>query len=353
MALSIFVWGSVLHKHLKDAFYSYRLRWKRRRLLWRSWRKRRELIAVRKRSLPGSGVLVFSTMRNEMDRLPHWLKHYRSLGVVHFLIVDNKSDDGTAEYLSAQPDVSLWSTGDSYKASRFGVDWLTFLQRKFGSGRWCLTVDADEILIYSDYEKRPLPELVQWLDARGSQTFAAMMLDLYPQGPLGQSGSRPEADPIESLPYFDPWGYTWEHRPDRGIYSIRGGPRMRCFFQDTPHLAPHLHKIPLVKWRRSFVYLSSTHDLLPRRLNGAFDARRTDPTGVLLHTKFLDGVVEKSAEEKQRSEHFTHPIRYQGYYDQIIGGKSLWYSGSELFQGAEQLERFGLIRGGDWASNRR
>ena len=71
-------------------------------------------------------------MRNEIIRLPYFLEYYRKLGVAHFLIVDNDSDDGTGEYLADQPDVSLWHTTHSYKLSRFGVDWLTWLQIKIG-----------------------------------------------------------------------------------------------------------------------------------------------------------------------------------------------------------------------------
>ena len=82
-----------------------------------------------------------------MIRLPHWLDHHRALGVDHFLIVDNDSDDGTCAYLVSQPDVSLWTTRNSYKLSRFGMDWLTHLQRLYAHGHWCLTIDADEIFI--------------------------------------------------------------------------------------------------------------------------------------------------------------------------------------------------------------
>jgi len=75
---------------------------------------------------------LFATIRNEFDRLDAFLEHYRSLGVRHFLVVDNGSEDGSAEFLQTQPDVSLWVTHASYRQSRFGVDWLTWLQIKFG-----------------------------------------------------------------------------------------------------------------------------------------------------------------------------------------------------------------------------
>jgi len=149
-------------------------------------KRRNEISIVSKRSVPRDGVLVFSTMRNEILRVQHWLDHYRTLGVAHFFVVDNASDDGTAELLAAQSDVSVWTTSESYKASRFGVDWLTCLQRSFGHNRWCLTVDADEILVYPDCNTRGLHDLTAFLDATGRDAFGAIMLDMYPKGPVGQ-----------------------------------------------------------------------------------------------------------------------------------------------------------------------
>lgn len=326
-----------------DLVLAYRLRWKRRRLLYRSWRRRKELSKGVVRDIPANGVLVFSTMRNEMTRLPFWLHHYRAMGASHFLIVDNGSDDGTAAYLAEQEDVSLWTTQHSYKASRFGVDWLTNLHRKYGPGRWCLTVDADELLVYPDHDRRSLQDLTRTLEASGADSFGAMMLDLYPDGPLSQSKYMPGDDPTESIPFFDAEGYTWELKPQRSLISIRGGVRKRVFFEEAPDHAPHLHKIPLVKWKRGFAYLSSAHDLLPRRLNTAFDARRGLPTGVLLHTKFLDEIIEKSAQEKLRDEHFTHSARYDGYYDAIVSDPVLMGPSSVRYSGWQQLEQLGLM----------
>jgi hypothetical protein len=33
------------------------------------------------------------------------------------------------EYLAAQPDCSVWTTPDSYKRARFGIDWMNRLLR--------------------------------------------------------------------------------------------------------------------------------------------------------------------------------------------------------------------------------
>ena len=120
------------------------------------------------------------------------------------------------------------------------------------------------------------------------------------------------------------------------------------FFDEAPDHAPHLHKVPLVDWRRSYVYASSTHIALPRRLNSPLDARNSQPTGVLLHSKFLPEVVAKSADEKLRAEHFTHPARYQSYYDRIATNPNLIGPDSLRYKGPAQLEALGLMRRGAW-----
>ena len=79
----------------------------------RDWIDARELV-------PGD-ILLFATLRNEAPRLPYFLEYYRALGVDHFLIVDNGSDDGSADLLAEADDVSLWTTEKSYRQANFGV----------------------------------------------------------------------------------------------------------------------------------------------------------------------------------------------------------------------------------------
>ena len=104
------------------------LRLQRRYLQVRAFAKRQGLRTVMDRTgAIQDGPILFSTVRNEAVRLPFFLDHYRKLGVVHFLIVDNGSDDGTLELLRQSEDVSIWQTTASYKRARFGVDWLNGL----------------------------------------------------------------------------------------------------------------------------------------------------------------------------------------------------------------------------------
>ena len=185
----------------KELALAYRLRWKRRRLLFRALRKRHQLVAVnnRTRDIRHGDILAASTVRNEMLRLPHFLDHHRALGIGHFLFVDNDSSDGTRDYLAEQPDVSLWTTRGSYRRSRFGVDWQTWLLLRYGHGHWCLTLDADEILVYPFHDTRPLPALIDHLERNGRRSFGALMLDMYPKGPLGHQNYAPGDNPFQTL----------------------------------------------------------------------------------------------------------------------------------------------------------
>ncbi|MEM7488698.1 MAG: glycosyltransferase family 2 protein [Pseudomonadota bacterium] len=336
----------------EGAWAAYKLRWRRRRLRGRALAKLGQLRRIRRRTeaiAPGA-VLAFATVRNEAARLPFWFDHHRNLGVDHFLIVDNASDDGSADWLAAQPDVSLWSTAASYKASRFGVDWLTILLARYGHGHWCLTLDADELFLYAHHDVRPLRALTDWLDAHGRASMGALMLDLYPRGQLSEADHRPGDDPAAAMPWFDAGNYVMVRQPKLGNLWVQGGPRARAFFTADPRRAPTLSKVPLVRWNRRYAYVSSTHSLLPRWLNEVYARDGSEaPTGILLHTKFLPGIAEKSAEEKRRGEHFENSALYGPYYDALTADPTLWCEAStRLVGGWRQLEALGLMSRGGW-----
>lgn len=332
------------------ALQALRLRWKRRRLLWRAFRSRRQLALQKDRTAlitPGA-ILCFVCVRNESARLPFFLDHLRRLGVDHFLAVDNGSTDGTAQLLAAQPDLSLWTTQASYKASRFGVDWLGWLQLKYGHDHWCLTLDADEILTYPDWQNRSLRTLTAWLDNHNLPAMGALMLDLYPKGPLSAQSYVAGQDPVSVLGWFDAGPYRWQVQPMMQNLWVQGGARERVFFAEEPHKSPTLNKIPLIKWHRRYAYVNSTHSALPARLNATY-IHASAPTAVLLHTKFLPSVIEKSAEEKQRAQHFARPAEYGSYYDSLMADPDLWCEDSTPYHGWLQLVELGLMSAGKWA----
>ncbi|UWR24055.1 glycosyltransferase family 2 protein [Sulfitobacter sp. S190] len=328
------------------------MRLQRKRWRLRALRKRRELKCVvdRTEDIRSDDILLFCTQRNEKIRLPYFLDYYRKQGVGHFFFVDNDSEDGAAEYLADQPDVSLWSTRASYRRSRFGVDWLNWLQRKYAHGHWVLTVDPDEFLVYPFCDTRPLRALTDWLDASSIKSFSAMLLDMYPKGRLDEQPYVAGQNPLEIASWFDSGNYTITRNHAFTNLWIQGGPRARVFFPEDPARAPALNKVPLVKWDRKYVYVSSTHMLLPRGLNQVYDEWGGEKaSGVLLHAKFLDTFGAKAAEELERGQHYAGSVEYKAYAESVKNNPQLWCKWSEKYINWRQLEILGLMSKGNWA----
>jgi hypothetical protein len=328
------------------------MRLQRKRWLLRAFLRRRDLTAVSDRTgaIRQHDILLCCCLRNERIRLPYLLDYYRRLGVHHFLFVDNGSDDGSREWLAEQPDVSLWTTQASYKRARYGLDWQNWLLRRHGHGHWCVTVDCDEFLVYPFCDTRPLRALTDWLEASSVRAFAAMILDMYPKGPIDAQPYREGQDPFEIACWFDGGNYTVKRNPGLGNLWIQGGPRARAFFPDRPKEAPALNKIPLVRWHRSYAYVSSTHMILPRGLNLTYDAWGGEKvSGCLLHAKFLDTLGAKAEEELQRGQHFATSREYAAYREGLARQPELWCKWSEKYINWRQLEILGLMSKGNWA----
>jgi len=324
----------------------------RKRWLIRARRKARDLkpVADRTKALGPRSLLLFATLRNEAPRLPWFLKYYRDLGVEHFLIVDNGSDDGSGAYLAAQPDVSVWRTEASYKAARFGMDWMNALLRRHAHGRWALVVDVDEFFLYPFCDTRPLRALTDWLDDAGLRSFGTLLLDMYPKGPVNEHPCVPGQNPLEVAPWFDSANYSITRNDRYRNLWIQGGPRARGFFSDQPKAAPALNKVPLVKWDRGYTYVSSTHMLLPRGLNLVYDTLGGEKaSGCLLHAKFLATLGDKAAEELARGEHYAGGREYAAYAATLEDRTDLWNKWSERFINWRQLEIMGLMSKGNWA----
>ena len=66
---------------------------------------------------PSEGI-VLCNVRDEIDLLPHFLKHYRQIGVKRFAFVDNGSTDQTLPFLLDQSDCDVFQFTGSFKPVR-------------------------------------------------------------------------------------------------------------------------------------------------------------------------------------------------------------------------------------------
>ncbi len=333
-------------------FESYKMRLRRKRRILRCLKRRRELrpVSSNTQSIRRDDILLMSVVRNEKIRLPFFLEYYRKLGINHFLFVDNDSDDGSFEFLKEQADVSVWRTTTSYKRASYGLDWSNYLLRKYAHGHWVLSVDPDEFFIYPFCDTRPIRALTDWLDGSAVRSFGTMLIDMYPEGAVDAEPYAEGQNPFEIARWFDPGNYMITKNPEYKNLWIQGGPRARVFFRDNPSKAPALNKIPLVKWDRRYVYVSSTHSLLPRGLNQVYDEWGGEKaSGSLLHAKLINILGDKAREELERGQHYRGSGEYRAYATQLEDKPVFWCEWSEAYINWRQLEILGLMSKGNWA----
>jgi hypothetical protein len=229
------------------------------------------------------------------------------------------------------------------------MDWMGTLLSRYGHGHWCLTVDADELLIYPDWTARNLKPLTAHLDRHRIPVMGALMLDLYPSGPLGQADAPADAPLTQRLPWFDPGPFRCQIQLPKQNRWVQGGLRERAFFANRPERSPTLNKLPLLRWQRGYVYVNSTHSLLPSRLNTNYDGPG-DPrlSGVLLHAKFMPEILTRSQDELSRRQHFHDPDAYSDYHCALICAPRLYDPQSVRFDDWRQIMDLGLMGAGNW-----
>lgn len=296
---------------------------------------------------PGAKLLM--TMgRDENARIPYFLEYYRNLGVDHFLFVDNESDTPMADVLAKEEDVSLWHTKESYAQTRYGVDWMNALLGAYAVGHWTLTVDLDEFFVYPFMESRSYKELLSYLTDSEKNSFYTLLVDMYPQGSIADAHVPAGESPLKYAPYFDKLGY-YSIKGGHEDTFVRGGPRLRAFNTENYGAAPALNKIPLVKWASRFTYFLSTHVAYPAVLNHAHK-RNHEPTGALLHFKFVSSFREKIDHAIKHKNHYNGSAEYQKYLNRLESSEnySLYSPVSALYEGPESLVRANIMTPGCW-----
>lgn len=293
---------------------------------------------------------LFCRIRNEDYFLPHFLAHYRRLGIDHFFFADDRSDDGTRELLLAQPDCTVVEADFAF-AERFGeLQGKNIVARAvpehiIGPG-WTLTVDADEFAVLPK-PFSTIRDLTRHLDGKGEISCIASMIDFYPQTLAGRFVDR-GLDPFTAFPFFDTGPYfIWE--PGKTIpFMLYAGVRHRInewmLEADRGNVWPVyrptiLQKVPLIKWG---------HGLFPEKNSHVTNLPPYTGTQIgLAHFKFYPDLDIKIA-------HAIKTGHYQGesYYYRLLKRflpafehRPLVALVSRRFKGEESLRNNRLIFG--------
>jgi len=292
-------------------------------------------------------IVLFSTMKNETHRLEYFIDYYRNMGVKHFIMVDNDSNDGMMALVSEYSDVTVYHTKGSYKDSNFGMHWLNYLLNKHGIGKWCFTCDPDEFFVFAHDDSRDLIDLTQYLDSIEQKSLFTVMVDMYGKGSIEESNYLSGQNPVKACPYFDGFGYSKQFNSHQSNLFVQGGVRRRVFAKDKPENAPALNKVPLIKWQFGYAYTSSMHMAIPNYLNKNVNDHQE--TGALLHFKFIAQLQDKVAVELEAKQHYNDSAEYK-QYGAVIQDEQILFdpSVSVKFENWKTLADIGLINKGEW-----
>ena len=157
-------------------------------------RERDDLRVVAGGNVDPTGFTLVALTRNEMYFLPEFLNHYRQLGVERFVFLNDRSGDGSLEFLAAQPDtvvvesarsfgeridVSMYSLAKGVRDFRMEFLWRALLHDTFALDRWALHVDLDEFVRLPG--GMTFPDLSERLKHQPSRMVWGVMLDVYPK----------------------------------------------------------------------------------------------------------------------------------------------------------------------------
>lgn len=289
-------------------------------------------------ALGANDVILLLVVKNDCMRVSLLLRYYRALGVKRFAVLDDRSDDGTLEYLTEQEDVDVYHSNVKY-STQGRQAWMARLVDLYGFDRWYLIADSDELISYHGMDKKKLPELTADLDRSGRRAVRMMLLEMYPKEDILALQDVSEEEILSTYTYFDAEGYRIRYTDL--MTCVVGGVRCRVFYNGAYHEAPYLTKYPLVKITEGMIPFHS-------HMNFPFACNRNMPlSGCILHYKFLPQDMDKYRKRAKQGNFQSGSKEYKKYIDLINKDGSLVLYDEKIsrkYDGPDSLEVFHIER---------
>jgi hypothetical protein len=326
----------------------------------------------------GAAPSIICPVRDEIGLLPHFLDHHRRLGARQFIMIDNKSGDGTTEYLLSQVDCIVYYTDESFYDSTWACDWINRILRENQYIGWLVYLDIDEHLIYRGVEALPIEGFFSRLQAEGADSVFAAMVDMYPDGDFMDLKIEAGDNLHERLSWFDGdyilrgWPTRpWDPKTDGFRLQVLGGPRCRllsnlererrrgalhytianqvdrfvgsmplslmpALARVWPREMPAQQKKPVNFVRPGFAY-SNNHS--------SSNHHEASELVALLHFKFCHELQQRLRYSAVEGNHYRRGLSYHQLNAalQQWGRRPLTYEGSRRYRSSQDLEAVGLI----------
>ncbi len=319
--------------------------------------------------------LCIALAHDERHMLASFLDHYRAFGDVTFVIVDDRSTDGTAEFLAAQEDVTVMEPKSGSTFAEHKREWRGQVLDRVASDRWIIAPDLDERLVWSGYPKRTFDMLLERIVAEGAQALFAIMLDMYADKPISEqilSGDDPApVFPLFDDPRLDPASVWMRRAPGRFLrnwptpeMTVVGGMRQRLIEEVNGGAGPltraarrsfgglrdhrgsgnalvrrltdgtgrtkplNMTKIPVVRWQSGMRFYSGAH-ALNRPLNLASER------AAMLHYPVTQG-LEGIRRIVSRGQHAGNSVYYRRMEEVVRTNPR--YAGTARFDTVADIE---------------
>lgn len=168
--------------------------------LWRSIKvatKTNHVSGPKKIVLQENEVALVCLLKNAEFYLEHLLEHHRSIGVKHFLLIDNGSTDKTRELVAKQPDVTVYS--NTLPAKEYECLLRANIARRVVNGGWFLFVDSDELIVFSRGENRHISQFIEYCNMQKYDAVIGQVLDFFSPVSLAKTSGLAYPKSIETF----------------------------------------------------------------------------------------------------------------------------------------------------------
>jgi hypothetical protein len=287
--------------------------------------------------IPFAKLHCIVVVKDESEILPCFLSHYRKLGINSFVIIDNDPslEGGVDHDLRHEFNLHVVKAPYSFAQNNHGMNWINeFIDAK--KCEWLLFVDADEFMVYPNYEHVNIFQYIKQLEDIDQSAVSAFMLDMYDESYI--KTSVPKDDITKHTYFYNEFFFNKDlHPPYR---FITGGIRGSGKWTNV------LNKVPLIRVNDD-IHFTGNHTISHCKLG--------PNTAVLLHyklfrdRKLFNQPANDIIKHKRINDRSSGCIaRHVSIYSGCSGSQILSIENkSTEYQSSEQLLSMGLLHSAD------